>query len=244
MPSGWRPLSASTFFIRSVTNGASNQAGAVAPGEIVTVYGAGLGPGSLTAVDPVDGVLSTSIAGTSVLFNGTRAPLLYAAAGQVSAIVPYNVGGATAQVVVQTGNGSTQPFPLSVAASAPGIFTADATGTGQARAFNADGSSNGPSRPALVGSTLTIFATGEGQTTPSGADGKIAGSSPPRPVLPVKVTIGGKPAELQSATGVQGAPAGVMQVVVTVPTGITGIMPLQMMIGNVSSQSGVTVSVQ
>ena len=59
-----------------------------------------------------------SISGTSVLFNGTPAPLLYVSAGQVSAIVPYNVGGATAQVVVQAANGSTPPFPLTVAASA------------------------------------------------------------------------------------------------------------------------------
>jgi uncharacterized protein (TIGR03437 family) len=189
-------------------------------------------------------VLPTSISGTSVLFNGTRAALLYASAGQVSAIVPYSVGGASVQVVVQSNNVSTQPFAIAVAASAPGIFTADSTGSGQARAINADGSSNGPTRPALVGTALTLFATGEGQTSPAGADGRIVGSSAPKPVLPVRVTIGGKPAEVQSAGGIPGVPAGIMQVVAIVPAGLTGQFPVQMTVGNTSSQSGVTVAVQ
>jgi uncharacterized protein (TIGR03437 family) len=43
---------------------------------------------------------------------------------------------------------------------------------------------------------------------------------------------------------VTGTPAGVMQVVVTVPSGVTGTLPVQITVGNASSQSGVTVSVQ
>jgi uncharacterized protein (TIGR03437 family) len=236
-------VTASTFFIRAIANGASNLVSSVAPGEIVTIYGAGLGPSTLAVGEPAGGVLPTTVGGTAVLFNGTAAPLLYASAGQVSAIVPYSVGGATVQVVVQSANVSTQPFPLAVAASSPGLFTTDSTGTGAVRALNADGASNSASRPALAGSTLTLFATGEGQTSPAGVDGRIAGAVIPEPVLPVRVTIGGKPAEVQSAGAVTGA-AGVMQVVVTVPAGITGVMPIMMTVGGASSQPGVTVAVQ
>ena len=60
---------ASTFFIRSVANGASNLVGPIAPGEVVTIYGAGLGPATIaTATLPN---APTELAGTRVLVNGT-----------------------------------------------------------------------------------------------------------------------------------------------------------------------------
>ncbi len=238
--------SASTFFIRSIANAASNQAGSIAPGEILTIYGAGLGPeGFLVPSQPgPGGLLPTDVSGSSVLINGTAAPLLYASAGQISAIVPYSLTGPSAQLIVKAGNVSTAPFPLQIATSAPGLFTADSTGTGQARALNADGSVNSPSRPALVGTALTLFATGEGQTSPAGVDGRINGANAPQPALPVSVTMGGKLAVVQSASGVPGSPAGVMQVTAIVPAGVTGTASVVVTVGNVPSQSGVTVSLQ
>lgn len=239
-------VSASTFFIRAVANAASGATGAVAPGEVVTIYGAGLGPriGAAPATPAPGGRLPTQIAGTSVTFGGIPAPLLYANAGQVSAIVPYGVGGGSVDVMVTAGGVPTDPFPVSVAASAPGIFTADSTGAGPARAFNANGTANGPSHPALVGQQLTLYVTGEGQTTPAGVDGLIAGDSGAAPVLPVTVTIGGAPAALQSASSAPGLPAGVMQVVVTIPAGVTGRAPVVVSVGNRQSQPGVTVSAE
>src|SRR5207237_1978670 len=40
---------ASTFFIRSIANAGSNVVAVIARGEIVSLYGAGLGPATLTA---------------------------------------------------------------------------------------------------------------------------------------------------------------------------------------------------
>jgi trimeric autotransporter adhesin len=239
-------VSASTLFVRAVANAASNVAGAVAPGEIVTIYGAGLGPQSIvTPGQPAPGsLLPTNIAGTSVTFNGIPAPLLYVAAGQVSAIVPYGITGLTANLVVKAANVSTEPFPLTITAAAPGIFTNNSTGSGLARALNADGTSNAPEHPAIDGTPLTLFVTGEGQTNPAGVDGRITGSSTPVPTLPVVVLIGGKVATVQSAAGAPGLPAGVMQVVVTVPAGITGVVPVVVSVAATPSQPGVTVAVQ
>jgi hypothetical protein len=71
-------------------NAASYVTGAVAPGEVVVLYGAGMGPAALTAgqIDSSSGVLETTIAGTTVLFNGMPAPIEYTSAGLVSVIVP------------------------------------------------------------------------------------------------------------------------------------------------------------
>jgi uncharacterized protein (TIGR03437 family) len=237
----------STFFIRAVTNSASNVAGPLAPGEVVTIYGAGLGPANLVVNGIGDsGALSNSLAGTNVLFNGTAAPLLYVSAGQLSAVVPYGVTGPNVAVTVQlTGpRPPTAPFTLPLAAAAPGLFTQNAAGTGPANATNQDGSLNSASHPAATGSLLTLLMTGEGQTNPVGADGKAAGATPPRPVLPVAVTIGGKAAAVQSAAGVPGVVAGVMAVTMRVPDGVTGQTPVVVTVGGISSQPGVTVSVQ
>ena len=232
-------------FIRAITNGASNLAGSVAPGEIVTVYGSGIGPTLLTPFQPTDaGLVPTAIAGYQLLFNGLPAPLLYASAGQISAIVPYGVTGSKAQVSVQFQGQSTPPVTLSLRPAAPGVFTVDSSGSGQARGINQDGSSNGASRPAVAGSFLTLFLTGEGQTTPGGIDGKLAGSPAPTPQQEVAVTIGGKPATVQYAGGAPGVVAGVMQLNVQVPSGVTGsALPLIVAIGGEPSQPGVTVAV-
>ena len=76
--------------IGAVTNGATNLAGPVAPGEIVVLYGSNLGPARLAQFSlNAAGLVGTSLAGTQVFFNGTPAPVIYTLAGQVGAIVPY-----------------------------------------------------------------------------------------------------------------------------------------------------------
>jgi uncharacterized protein (TIGR03437 family) len=244
----------STAFIGSVANGASNAVGPIAPGEIVVLYGNGIGPSLLTPFQlTTAGLVATQIGSYSVLFNGIAAPLLYASAGQTSAIVPYGVTGLTVQVAVQYQNQTTAPVTVELALSTPGVFTADSSGKGQARAFNQDGSVNNASQPAKGGSVVTLYATGEGQTVPPGVDGRILPYSattalpatfPPMPALPVTVTIGGKTATVQYAGGVFGSVAGVMQLNVQVPAGVPmGDAPVVVTVGGVASQVGVTVAV-
>ena len=46
------------------------------------------------------GIYPTSLSGTSVLFNGIAAPMIYTSATQAAAVVPYEVSGASVQVSV------------------------------------------------------------------------------------------------------------------------------------------------
>ena len=85
--------------IDAVTNAASFAAGAVSPGEIVTLFGANLTGG--------------------VTFDGTPATLVYASPTQVSVTVPYTVAGPN--TTVRIGSASVQ---VAVAPAAPGIFAA------------------------------------------------------------------------------------------------------------------------
>ncbi|MBV9746448.1 MAG: hypothetical protein JO099_22040, partial [Acidobacteriia bacterium] len=232
--------------LRAVTNAASNQAGAIAPGEIVVLYGSAIGPSHFQSYRlDANGMVPTSVAGTSVTFNGIAAPVLYTSPVQVAAVAPFGLTGQSAQVVVENQGQVAKALSVPVAAVAPGIFTANSSGQGQAVAFNQDGSQNSAADPAAPGSTLTLFLTGGGQTASQSTDG-LPGAQPlPRLALPVSVTIGGQPAPANFAGGAVGQVAGMSQVTVTVPSAIPpgSAVPVTIEIGGVSAQSGVTVAI-
>ncbi|MBS1857304.1 MAG: hypothetical protein JST11_18195 [Acidobacteria bacterium] len=236
-----------TSVAASIRNSASNLPGAISPGEIIVIVGAGLGPAQLTLNQPGgSGNFGCQLAGTAVSFNGTCAPMIYTSATQVAAVVPYSVSGATAQVSVSYQGQTAASLEVPVAAAAPGIFTLDSSGKGPGACINQDGSINTPSTPAKAGDFIACFATGEGQTSPPGVDGKLAASPLPRPNLPVSVLIGGQVVTPQYAGGAPGLVAGVIQVNAQIPAGIqTGnAIPLFVQVGSATSQSGVTIAVR
>jgi uncharacterized protein (TIGR03437 family) len=218
----------------------------VAPGEIAVLYGSELGPSTLAEGGlGANGVLQTSVAGASITFDGVPAPLVYSFQPQIAAYIPYEIAGKRFTEVQVTYNGAkSNPILVPVTAAAPGIFTYDPRGIGQAAALNQDNSYNGTSNPAPRGSVVVLFATGEGMTNPAGADGVVYVNSLPGPVLPVSVTIGGQPATIAYAGRAPGS-AGLMQLNVYVPAGIPpGAAAVMMSVGASLSRSGVTISVQ
>jgi uncharacterized protein (TIGR03437 family) len=244
IPSG----QASSPSIAAVTNAASNLPGAISPGEIVVLYGSGIGPAQLVKAAPgSDGSYGTQVANTSVSFNGIAAPMIYTWATQVAAVVPYGITGTTGQVTVTYQGQTSAGFSVSIASSAPGIFTYDASGQGPAAAINQDGITvNTAATPTRIGDIISLYATGEGQTTPGGVDGKAASVPYPKPNLPVTVTVGGQEAPVEYAGGAPGMVAGLMQVNVQIPPGIqTGnAVPIVLRVGDVLSQGGVTIAVR
>ena len=249
---GWSGATASGAapVIHSVANAASYVAGVVSPGEMVTIYGTRLGPSQLTGMTlDSSGLVSTEYSGNAVMsvrFNGIAAPLVYTSSTATAVMVPYEITGSTAQVTVTYQGQTSAPFTVNVAAVAPGILSADASGTGQAVALNnyETHTLNSAAQPAASGSTIILYVTGAGQTWPAGVDGKLGSAPLPIPLLPVRVTIGGVPAWVQFAGGVTGEVEGMMQLIVAVPPGVSGsAVPLEVQIGNASSQSGITIAV-
>jgi uncharacterized protein (TIGR03437 family) len=231
-----------------IVNAASYAGGAVTPGEIVTIYGSGLGPNTLASLQLDNrGYVSTSLAGTQVFFDQVAAPMIYTVANQVSAVVPYEVSGSTQVKVVYQGQ-SSNVVTVPVTAVLPGIFTADSSGHGQGAIVNQDGTINSPSNPAAAGSIVFLYGTGEGQTNPNGIDGKPGSSPAPTPVAQpaMTATIGGLNAMVLYAGGVPGLVAGVLQVNVQVPAGVASgnAVPIQLSLGGQNSQTGVTLAVK
>ncbi len=233
--------------VSSLSNGASGlTAAAIAPGEVVLVNGGTIGPNpTVSGVIPVTGPMATTLSTTTVSFNGTLAPILYASTSQTAVVAPYEVAGsATASVVVTYRGQTTSAFTIPIAATAPGIFTFAETGTGEIVAFNQDGTVNSAANAAARGSVITVFATGDGVEQPGDTDGVVNGDIIRAPSLPVSVTIGGQAAQVIFDGSAPGLLAGVLQVEVVAPTGAaTGAQPVVLTIGtaNTASQTATIV---
>jgi len=230
----------------TVVNAASLLSGAIAPGEILSIFGAGLGSqtaaGSQMAAPQV---LANAIGGTQVLFNGGAAALFYAQNGQVNVQAPYELAGAaTANIQVIYNGVIAGQTTVAVTDTAPAIFTMG-QGTGQVAALNQDGTLNSTANPALRGSVVTLFATGEGQTTPSGVDGGVSASPYPAPLGTVSLRVGGYPAEILFAQEAPGL-VGVLQINAQLPGGYAagGVLPVVLQVGNAVSPAGVTIAVE
>jgi uncharacterized protein (TIGR03437 family) len=233
--------------VQSVVNAASRQP-LVSAGAQVSILGSNLTGPTLSTNYDATGSYPTTVAGTSVTFNGIAAPLLYLSPGKIKAIVPFALAGQTSvQVVVQRFNQVSDTFTLPLQETAPGIFTRRRrTGPGPILQQGADGqfSANSADNPAPAGTTLEIFATGAGSWGPAPqSDIFLSGAS----LIPrqVSVTVGGQPAKIvYAATSGTYNLWSVVQVNAVVPDGLdSGQQPIVLTIGeNDNSQQQVTGS--
>jgi uncharacterized protein (TIGR03437 family) len=209
--------------ITAVTNGASFIGGAVAPGEIVAIFGANLGVSQVTQFQPgANGNVGTILAGTQVLINGVPAPVLYVSSTQVGAVTPFGLSGATANFQVVYNGQTSAAVIMPVAAAAPGMFSQDGNGGGEG-VINPDGNASYFGDLSAPGSVVSFYATGAGQTNPPSVDGSIMNATPyPTPALPVTVLINGQSAQVVYAGAAPGMVAGVLQVDVVVPDTASG----------------------
>jgi uncharacterized protein (TIGR03437 family) len=232
--------------VTAVTNVASYASGSISPGEMVVIFGSGMGPSGVVGFQlDQTGKIASTLSQVQVLFDESPAPLIYVSAKQISAMVPYGVAGKSSTQVQVVFQGSTSdPFQKSISPSAPGLFTSDSSGRGQVAMTNSDGSYNTSSNPAAPGSYVTFYLTGEGQTNPSGSDGNIAVSTA-NVALPVTVQIAGRTLQLLYAGSAPDNVNGFAQINAVIPSDLQygGNLPLVVRVGGVASQSGVTLAV-
>ena len=218
-----------------VLNALTFRAASIAPGQLVSLFGTGLGPA--TPVGPVinsSGRVATESGGTRVLFDGIPAPVLYASYGQVNVVVPYSLPSTVSTRVVAEYNGVATPssvVPL-LAVNPSIVFD----GVGRAVVVNQDGSFNAANRPARRGSVIVFFASGEGSTSPAGIDGRVGVAPLARPTREVSVRVGGRVADVLYAGNAPNFVAGAMQVNARIPDDApTGEVSLYLVVGTASS---------
>lgn len=256
IPAAQSSMSVPQPVVTSVASAASYDAGGIAPGEIVVIFGKSLAPAGTEYLQlDSSGLVSKSLAGVRVLFDGVPAPMIYTTARQLSAVVPYEIGLAgQTQVHVQVENQGNRSATLVVpiANTLPAIFTSDFSGSGQGAILNNEIVHgryvvNGPANPAARGSVVMIYATGEGTTNPPGIDGRVASSILPKPNgTNCSVSIGGIAAVVSYCGAAPLSVAGLIQVNAQVPDSVASgnAVPVQVSIGGKASQPGVTIAVQ
>ena len=199
----------------------------VAPGEIVSIMGAGLGPaqGSAFRLD-AQGRVPTLTGGTEVLFNSVPGPVLYAQDGQVNAIVPFGVSpGSSLTVQVEYQGQALAPLSVPVSAAQPGVFTADGSGSGLAVAVNQDGTLNSDANAASGGSVVSFFVNGLGATSPASVEGAVVASTAPKPTAVYTIGLFGPPADVVYVGPSPGSLSSVIQINLRVPAIQAGSIP-------------------
>jgi uncharacterized protein (TIGR03437 family) len=238
--------------VTGIQNAASSVPTSLAPGLNIVIYGLNMGPATLVTYQVgANGALLTTLTGTQVTFDGIPAAIIYTSSLQVSVMVPYEIAGRISSAMVVSYNGvPSTPLQLRVTDSAPGIYSANSTGSGQGSILNENFSVNSPANPEATGHYIQIYGTGEGQTSPQGSDGLITSTQRvlPLPNLPVAVTIGGLSIPTSDIAYAGEAPlnvSGVIQVNAKIPAGVgPGPVPVVMIVGGVPSQANLTVSVR
>ena len=224
LTSAFAPMTATTVE-------AASYSANVAPGEIVALFGteliAGDGIGVSNSLP-----LPRSLQATSVYINGIASPLYFTAKTQINFQIPYATAAGSASVVVLRDDGIASYGSVTVAAAAPALFSADASGKGQAAAQNSDFSRNGDpatspqSKRARKGDFVVLYGTGAGAQLVNAStnqpltikDGEAASSSPlaATATLPTAI-VGGKPATVYFS-GLAPGFVGLWQLNVQVPT--------------------------
>jgi len=224
--------------IAGIQNAASGEAIGLAPGGIISVYGANFSQVTLQAATVP---LPLSLGGVTATVKGVPAPLFFVAPGQVNLQIPYEAGPGPAVVEIDNngqeaasvtgGLGST----ITVLPAGPGIFV--------------DGNGNTvPFASGSRGQTLTLFITGYGAVSPPVATGAApAPGTPvsqfPAPTQPLSMTIGGEPSTVTFA-GIPSALVGVMQINFQVPVDAPlGPQPVVVTVGGKPSRGVATLTI-
>ena len=202
--------------LRAVVSGATFAAGAVAPGQIVTLFGQGLGPAE--GIQPglnAQGRLPSTVSQTVVLFDEVPAPLFFVREDQINLQVPYEVAGrGSVRVLVTRAGALTPPLTIAVNEAAPGLFSAPDIG---AVAIDERGALSTPLNPVRRGEIVVLYGTGEGLTNGANIAGAPAlGAQLATPLLPVTVKVGDAEAEVLFA-GAAPNFVGLLQLNVRIP---------------------------
>ena len=170
----------------NVTNAASgtNQ---LAPGALVSVYGAALATQTSAASDDP---LSCVLAGAEAYVNGYHAPLLYVSPGQINLQLPFSMSAGVESFTIVSAGVLGNSANVELKPAAPGLFLA----------AHADGIPVSGEEPAVPGEMLAIFGTGLGPVSMDMPDGERTPWAPSVTTTePVQANIGGVAAEVQSS---------------------------------------------
>jgi uncharacterized protein (TIGR03437 family) len=224
--------------IAGVVNGASDST-TLSPGSIAVIFWCD-STVPLPAT-PVTSVLVNSW--PSYLYPPAATPVTSAVANspsaylQLSVQIPVEVSPGSKNLQLKRNNQVVAQTEINLSKFAPGIFTVKGSELSLAIAEHSDGKFVTAACPASPGEAVTIFAEGLGPTTPAVATGALppGGQLTTTNTLPA-LTVSGNDANVLFA-GLSPDFIGVYQLIFVVPDGSSGQVPLQIQIGQGSSNT-------
>jgi uncharacterized protein (TIGR03437 family) len=201
-----------------VINGAAvTPQSVVAPGSIVSVFGANLAQD--VAVGASNPMVQT-LGGVTVSVGTQIVPLYFVSPTQINFQLPNELAAGPQMLTISSTGQPNASAPFTVAPDAPGLFPVIAYGVPYGIVTHADGSAVTTGSPAQAGETLTVLGTGFGATTPERPAGYPVPSSQVYALTdPITVTIGGVSVTPSNAYAQSGS-VGVDVVQFVVPTGL------------------------
>lgn len=167
--------------------------------------------------------LPTVLGDVSVFVAGIPAPLFYASPEQINFQVPSNtpLGLQEIQVIKASTGQIIASSQARIDPVAPGLFTANSTGTGPLAVSNQDFSVNSGTNPAKAGSIIHLYGTGMGIVSGAPPDGTPAPQQPvptdEKPQVFINPTTGPVPDSDVLYSGLAPGFVGVWQIDVRVP---------------------------
>jgi uncharacterized protein (TIGR03437 family) len=207
--------------VAAFANAASFISGPAAPNTLMSAFG-----------------VFPDCSGAQVSLNNRSATVFASTPNQINFLVPPDAASTDSMSVrISCAGLNSEPIPLPIVATAPGLFTASAQGTGQAAVVNEDGSAIPPSAP---GTVVTLYATGLGLFGDPESDGLA------RVALPVTAFVGGRPATVLYAGEAPGFTSGLQQVNLRLPAELPrgADTSVRLTVGAASTQVGVTLAIQ
>jgi len=211
-----------------VDNAIFGSGDAVAPGDIVALFGEQLSFGGISGASSVP--LPTLLGGATVLVNGRSAPLYSVSESQgqgydqIDLQIPMETPLGTVQVQVERDGIAGNTISVQVVDRAPRILVI----------VNPDGSVPSSARPAKAGDTLVIYSIGLGPTSPSAVTGAPAPGNPPAiltttPAVFFGTGIFGTSTVAPDFAGLSPGSVGLYQVNAVVPPGFpSGLVAVQL----------------
>ncbi|HLI83898.1 MAG TPA: hypothetical protein VKV17_08265 [Bryobacteraceae bacterium] len=169
-------------------SGASFSNAPIAPNQLISLFGYGIGPTAPLSGEPdSNGLYPFQLGGAQVTFDGIAAPLLYAGGGQINLVTPGALQGkTTTHICAVVNNAATNCLNLPVQPASPDVFLLSGN---QPAAYNQDGTVNTSQNAAPAGTVVSLYLTGLGATSPATPDGAVSQAAPPAPAFQVQVVF-------------------------------------------------------
>jgi uncharacterized protein (TIGR03437 family) len=148
----------------------------VAPGSIVSIFGANLASSTFQAPD---GVLPQTLGSVTARVGDRVLPLFFVSPQQINANLPDDIALGTQVLTISPNNQPDVRATFTVARNAPGLFPVPVNDQSFAMAIHEDGSPVTADSPATAGELVTVYGTGFGPADHTRLEGFPIPQSPP-----------------------------------------------------------------